>query len=222
MIHRFLLMTILTIYMKKTSECINTHVPNKKVTEKYLKLRSKPLINVRIQKLMSYRDKLFNELNKHLTPFNKYFIINLGIEWFLNREEIKKSYFQEYFEKHKTNMKILWHGIRSIVNTSNKSQASYFSQLNENRKLISDPVKMANIFNKYFVNVSHNIDKSIPRAKKSALDYLKKQNLNSLFLAPVTPKEIETFCVLTKTNLLDHTVFQFFCFKFLVHIFQNL
>ena len=30
------------------------------------------------------------------------------------------------------------------------------------------------------------------------------------------------FSLLTKTNLLDHTVFQFFCLKLLVHIFQNL
>ena len=104
----------------------------------------------------------------------------------------KKSYFQKYFEKHKTNMKMLWHGIRSIVNTSNKNQASHISQLNVNGKLISDPVIMTNIFNKYFVNVGCNIDKSIPRTKKSALDYLKKRNPNSLFLAPVTSQEIET------------------------------
>ena len=51
---------------------------------------------------------------------------------------------------------------------------------------------MANIFNKYFVNVGCNIDKSIPRTKKSVLDYLKKRNPNSFFLAPVTPQEIET------------------------------
>ena len=36
------------------------------------------------------------------------------------------------------------------------------------------------------------MDESIPRTKKSALDYLKKQNKNSLFLAPVTRQEIET------------------------------
>ena len=89
-------------------------------------------------------------------------------------------------------MKMLWYGIRSIVNTSNKNQASHISQLNVNGKLISDPVKMANIFDKYFVNVGCNIDKSIPRTKKSTLDYLKNQNPNSLFLAPVTPQEIET------------------------------
>ena len=48
-------------------------------------------------------------------------------------------------------MKMLWHGIRSIVNTSNKNQASHISQLNINGKAISDPVKKATIFNKYFV-----------------------------------------------------------------------
>ena len=159
---------------EKTSECIDTHVPKKKVTKKYLKLRSKPWINVRIQKLMSYRDKLFSEMNKHPTQSNKYLYHKFRNRVVSEQRRGKKSYFQEYFEKHKTNMKMLWHGIRSIVNTSNKNQASHISQLNVNGKLISDPVIMANIFNKYFVNVGCNIDKSIPRTKKSALDYLKK------------------------------------------------
>ena len=159
-------------------------------------------------------------MNKHPTPSNKYLYHKFRNRVVSEQRRGKKSYFQEYFEKYQTNVKMLWHGIRSIVNTSNKNQASHISQLNENGKLISNPVKMANIFNKNFANVGHNIDKSIPRSEKSALDYLKKQNLNSLFLAPVTPQEIELlFSLLTKTNLLDHTVFQFFCLKFLVHIF---
>ena len=53
-------------------------------------------------------------------------------------------------------------------------------------------LKWLNIFDKYFVNVGCNIDKSIPRTKKSALDYLEKLNPNSLFVAPVTPQEIGT------------------------------
>ena len=208
---------------EKTSECIDTYVPKKKVTKKYLKLRSEPWINVRIQKLMSYRDKLFSEMNKHPTPSNKYLYHKFRNRVVSEQRRGKKSYFQEYFEKHKTNMKMLWHGIRSIVNTSNKDQASHISQLNVNGKLISDPVIMANIFNKYFVNVGYNIDKSIPRTKKSALDYLKKRNPNSLFLAPVTSQEIETIIQsFDKNKSLDHTVFQSFYLKLLVHIFQNL
>ena len=141
---------------------------------------------------MSYRNELFNEVNKHPTPSNKYLCRKYRNRVVSEQKKSKKSYFQEYFEKHKTNMKMLWHGIRSVVNTNNKNQASHSSQLNENGKLISDPVKMANIFNKNFVNVGWKIDKSIPRTKKSALDYLTKQNPNSLFLATVTPQEIET------------------------------
>ena len=113
-------------------------------------------------------------------------------------------------------MKMIWHDIRSIVNTTNKHQASHISQVNVNGKLISDPVKMTNIFNKRFVNVGCNIDKSIPRTKKSALDYLKKENPNSLFPTQEIEAIDQSF---NKTDLFDHTVFQSFCLKLLVHIY---
>ena len=44
-----------------------------------------------------------------------------------------------------------------------KSQLSQISHLLENGKQVNDPVKMADMFNNYFVNVGGNIDKSIPR-----------------------------------------------------------
>ena len=52
---------------------------------------------------------------------------------------------------------------------------------------------MANILNQYFINVGSNVDKSIPRTKKSPLhvSYLKGRKPESLFLAPVTSEEIE-------------------------------
>ena len=75
---------------------------------------------------------------------------------------------------------MLWTGITSIINVKAKNQIS-----------VNDPVKMANIFNKFFVDVGPNVDKSISRTKKSPLDFLKDRNPNSMFLAPVTPQEIE-------------------------------
>ena len=50
---------------------------------------------------------------------------------------------------------------------------------------------MVNIFNQCFINVDSNVDKSIPRTKKSPLSHLKGRNPESLFLAPVTYEEIE-------------------------------
>ena len=56
---------------------------------------------------------------------------------------------------------------------------------------VDDPVKMANIFNQYFVNVGSNLDNTIPRTRMSPVDYLKKRNGSSMFLAPVTTQEID-------------------------------
>ena len=81
--------------------------------------------------------------------------------------------------------------IKSIVNTKSKNQFSQISHLLDNGKRINDPFKMANIFNHYFVNVGSCIDKSIPRTKKSPMNYLKSSNPNSILLAPVKEQEIE-------------------------------
>ena len=51
---------------------------------------------------------------------------------------------------------------------------------------------MANIFDKFFVNVSQKVASAIPRTRKCPLDYLKKRNDRPLFLSNATPEEIET------------------------------
>ena len=105
------------------------------------------------------------------------------------REKI--HYFRNCFETHETNIKVLWTGIKSIVNTKSKNRFSQISHLLDNKKRIDDPVKMANIFNHYFVNVGSCTDKSVPRTKKSPMDYLKSSNPNSVLSAPVKEKKIE-------------------------------
>ena len=87
-------------------------------------------------------------------------------------------------------MKMLWTGIKLIVYLKAKHQLSRTSKLKGNDSRVTGPVQIANICNHYFVNVGSNIDKNIPRTKKSPLNYLKKRISHS-FLSPVSPKEIE-------------------------------
>ena len=47
-------------------------------------------------------------------------------------------------------MKMLWTGIKSIINVKAKNQISLISDLTDNGSCVNDPVKMANIFNKFF------------------------------------------------------------------------
>ena len=155
----------------KSVACIDSHVPKKKVTRNNPKLRTKPWINDEIQKLVSYRDKLFIKMNNNPIESNKYLHRKFRNCVISEQHKEKRNYFLKYFEKNKTNMKKLWTGIKSIVNVKAKNQLSQISHLTDNGVRVTDPVKMANMFNQYFVNVGSNIDKSITRTRKSPLDF---------------------------------------------------
>ena len=94
----------------------------------------------------------------------------------------------------KSNMKNLWTGIKSIINTKSKNSLQSISQLTANGEIIQDPQKMAN------VSVSSQVCSEIPRTKKAPLDYLKNRNLNSFFISPVTYSEIEDIIISLKNE----------------------
>ena len=77
-------------------------------------------------------------------------------------------------------MKILWTGIRSIINIKSKQFYS-ISQLVQNGEIVKKSKEIANILNNYFVNIAGKIDSEIPRTRKSPLDYLGYM-LEKLFL----------------------------------------
>ena len=108
--------------------------------------------------------------------------------------EIRKSkndYYSQYFARHKSNMKMLWSGIRSIINVTSNVGIS-ISSLDQNGAKVEEPRTMANIFNNVFVkNTAHKINEKIPHTIKSPLGYLSSKNSNSFFVSPVSPAEIK-------------------------------
>ena len=68
---------------------------------------------------------------------------------------------------------------------------SKFSKLTVNGIEVTDPPKLASEFNKYFVGVPKQVDKGIPFARKTPVDYLQNRVDNSFFLSPKDPNEIE-------------------------------
>ena len=81
-----------------------------------------------------------------------------------------------------------------IIGTVEEFQSSTSSSINKIKdkdgNVTSDPNKMSNIFNDFYVNVADSITKSIPMTPKSPLDYLSNRTGNSLFLTPVTLMEV--------------------------------
>ena len=150
-----------------------------------IKFRNKPWINGKIQKMMRIRDRILKKLKKK----NSQALVSL-YKKFRNRvsvslNESKVSYFYDYFQKNSNNMKQLWSGIKSVIDVRRSSNINVISKLKDsNGNITSDPAVIANIFNRFFVNVSHDITKNIPRPKKSPVDFMGDKTGNSFFTAP--------------------------------------
>ena len=133
-------------------ELVDTHAPLEKLTKRNIKFRNKPWINSKIQKMMHIRDKLRRKLKKT----NDQSVKDL-CKGFRNRvsdslRESKASYFYNYFQRNSNNMKQLWSGIKSVITTRKSNNMNVISKLKDsNGNLTSDPVVIANIFNKFFV-----------------------------------------------------------------------
>ena len=98
-------------------------------------------------------------------------------------------------------MKQLWSGIKSVINIRKSSNVNVISKLkNSDGALTSDPVVIPNVFNKFFVNVSHDITKKIPRTRKSPLDFISNSIGDSFFIAPSVPSEISDIINMLKSG----------------------
>ena len=100
-------------FYEKIYSTVIHHPPLKKVYKKQLKLRSKPWVTPHIQKLIKHRDKLLRKLKKSHSKTLRKFRNRVVSE---NRKS-KINYFDTYFQANESNMKNLWTGIKSIINT---------------------------------------------------------------------------------------------------------
>ena len=188
-------------FLSSLDELVKAHAPLKKLSKKDIKFRNKPWISGKIQKMMRIRDNLLRKIRKN----NSQSLADL-YKKFRNRvseslRESKASYFYNYFQKDSNNMKQLWSGIKSVISIRKSSNVNVISKLKDsNGNVTSDPAVIANIFNKYFVNVSHDITKNIPRSKKSPMDFMGVRVGNSFFTAPSTAFEISDIISLLKSG----------------------
>ena len=143
-----------------------------------------------IRRMMAKRDKYLNKFRKTHNLDTDYLYKKFRNKVVFETRESRNDYYNNYFNIHKNNMKKVWSGIRSVINITSKS-GYCISQLIQDGKETDDPKQVANIFNKFFVNVSQKVTSGLPRTRKCPLDYLKQRNDRSLFLSNVTPEGIE-------------------------------
>ena len=94
---------------------INKHWPQKRLNKKRLRLRNKPWINQRILKMMRIGDMLCQQFKSTKSAADL-----KAFKLFRNRvvnelKDLKRNYYHRYYDANKSNMKMPWKGIKSVV-----------------------------------------------------------------------------------------------------------
>ena len=101
----------------------------------------------------------------------------------------KHSYFLKFFESNWNNMKNTRKGIKSLITLKDIS-TSVPRTLKHNNKTVTNPVEIANIFNKHFVSVAEKTRANVNYSHKHFSGYMENNSMNSFFLSPTNKKEI--------------------------------
>ena len=83
----------------------------------------------------------------------------------------KRQYYIKLFTNFRTNTKKLWSTVNSLTNTK-KSMKQKSCSIVKNKKVISDPVEIADAFNNFFSNIGKDLDSKLPPSQTDALQYL--------------------------------------------------
>ena len=116
----------------------------------------------------------------------------------------KDSYYKQYFEDNKKNLRLVWQTIKGIINMKKESDESISSLLIDG-EIISGAKEISNYFNNFFTSVAEKINKNIAKSKKTHLSYLGPENNNTIFLSPTLPKYFESLIKSMKTVLSPFT-----------------
>ena len=157
---------------------INTHLPTKVVKFNKYKHKKNKWITFGIIKSIKERDKLhknlkstdrlsgnYNTLKNHLANYNRLLKQNI--------RNAKKLYYEDCFSKFQNDIRKTWHMISNVINQSALKINDFPTHFAVNGQLISDPKKIANEFNDYYINIGKNMAANItsPQGKKIE-DYL--------------------------------------------------
>ena len=86
-------------------------------------------------------------------------------------------------ESNRNNIKNTWKGITSLITLKDIS-TTVPRTLNHNNKTVTNPVEIANIFNKHFVSVAEKTRAYVNYSHKDFSESIEINSSNSFFLSP--------------------------------------
>ena len=86
----------------------------------------------------------------------------------------------------------VWKTIKSLINFK-PNKVSDLINHNINGKISSNPLEVANHFNKYFITIASKVDKRIIKSNKKSTDFLINPNEKTFSLHLTTPEEVQDY-----------------------------
>ena len=175
-----------SIFHKNFKHMFDKCFPFRVVRSKYYS--RKPWLTTGMKNSVKFKNKLFIKYKRHPTAenHNTYKMFRNKLTSLMRNSE--KCYFEEQFNKNKSNLKKSWTLIKKIINKQKCCQNHEF--LIDNIT-ISDKREIANRFNDYFTNIGPTLSRNIPSNSADPMQYLENLNSrNSLYLQSATPEEI--------------------------------
>ena len=99
-------------------------------------------------------------------------------------------YYSKLIENTKSNVKDTWNVLRNIINNNQGNGNNIVDTVMYDNNVISDPCRISNEFNNFFVEVGPSLASSIPCNNGDVFYYLGSRNLNSIFLGSITKCDI--------------------------------
>ena len=177
------------LFHSQLTDLYNKHFPKVRIKKKYS--NRKPWLSEGLKNSIRHKNKLYVKCKKVKSAFNEelYKTYKRKLQQLMKVAE--KHYYHDLLVKYSNDMKKSWGIIKNIINKNQKRQTQSRFKIGDNL-ITSDKNIICNKFNDFFVNIGPMLAKSIPKVNKSPLSYMGNRLTESIYLEPVTEKEINT------------------------------
>ena len=184
----------INIAFEKLSNIINNCIPE--IANKTFKPRKVPhkpwydgeLHSLKCKKERARKKSIATQNQNDVNKFKR--LDKLYINMLMQK---KNSFTKQVFIDYGKNSKLAWQHINKLMGRPKKSIS--IRSIKYKKELVSEPEKIADIFNIHFSTVATSLHESLPETTTLPLSYVKlntRQNGNSFFLLPTDPQEVRT------------------------------
>ena len=99
-------------------------------------------------------------------------------------------YYNKYFLSNKINPAKIWDAIHELAYLKPKGNITLNRLMKENGEFVEEPKDVAQLLNKFFVDIGKNMVKAIAPIYSTYKFPPSTYSVNSLFMSPTTPEEI--------------------------------